>query len=131
MPLMDDMADLLSSGTTSTSISKDYMPTTPDTCLAIYGYGGLAPTHGMAGGPGLALLEEPRIQIVARSLSLQSAHQDARSAYKVLNGLRKRTINGMTYHWVSAIQEPFLLERDTNARFSVACNYEIKKDRST
>jgi hypothetical protein len=131
MPLLDDMTDLLSSGTTSTSISKDYLPTSPDTCLAIYGYGGLAPTHTMVNGPGLSVLEEPRVQIVARSMSLQSAHRDARSVYRVVNGLRKRTINGMTYHWASAIQEPFLLERDANSRFAVACNYEIKKDRST
>ena len=131
MPLLDDISDLLSSGTTSTSISKDYMPTTPDTCLVVYGYGGLAPTHTMVNGPGLSVLEEPRVQIVARSMSLQSAHRDARSAYRVMNGLRKRTINGMTYHWASSIQEPFLLERDANARFSVACNYELKKDRST
>lgn len=125
--LLDDLADVLSTGGMGT-IYKDYMPTTPDTVISIYGAGGQGPTHTMQAPH---ILEEPRVQVMCRAESLQTAHQSARGVYGVLNGLRDRSINGVMYRWVTAIQEPFLIGRDQNARFTVACNYAVKKDRST
>ena len=125
--VLDDLADLLSTGGMGT-IYKDYMPTTPDVVISIYGAGGSTPTHTMKVPH---VLEQPRVQVICRAVSLQSAHDTARGVYGILNGLRSRTINGVLYHWVTATQEPFLLGRDQNARFTVACNYDVKKDRST
>lgn len=125
--MLDDIADYLSTGGMGT-VYKDFMPTTPDTVVTIYGTGGIAPTHTMKAPH---VLEQPRIQVSARSASLLTAHQTAKGAYELLSGLRNRTINGVLYHWVEAVQEPFLLGRDENARFTVACNYDIKKNRST
>lgn len=125
--LLDDLSDYLSSGGMGT-VYKDYLPTTPDTVTTVYGTGGQAPTYTMAAPH---VLEQPRVQIVCRAASLQTAHQNAKGVYELLSGLRNRTINGVVYRWVEAVQEPFTLGRDQNARFTVACNYDIKKDRST
>ena len=125
--VLDDLADVLSTEGMGT-VYKDYMPTSPDTVISIYGTGGLGPTHTMQAPH---VLEEPRVQVLCRAESLQTAHQSARGVYGVLNGLRDRSINGVMYRWVTAIQEPFLIGRDQNARFTVACNYAVKKDRST
>ena len=103
--LLDDLADILSTGGMGT-VYKDYMPTTPDTVISIYGAGGQGPTHTMQAPH---ILEEPRVQVMCRAESLQTAHQSARGVHGVLNGLRDRAVNGLMYRWVTAIQEPFLI----------------------
>ena len=125
--MLDDLATYLASGGLGT-VYKDHLPTTPDTVMAVYGTGGFGPTYTMRAPH---VLEEPRVQVSSRSASLQTAHQNAKSAYELLSGLRNQTINGVLYHWIAAVQEPFLVGRDENARFVVACNYDVKKNRST
>ncbi len=125
--ILDDFADYLSTNGMGT-IYKDYMPTTPDSVITCYTAGGQVPTFTMKAPH---VLEEPRVQIICRSLSLQEAHETARGVYGIMSGVRDQLINGVMYRWISAAQEPFLLGRDQNARFTVACNYDVKKDRST
>lgn len=125
--LLDDIADMLSTGGMGT-VTKDYVPPEPDTVVTVYGTGGVGPTYTMSG---THVLEQPRVQVVCRAVSLQTAHQNAKSCYELLSGVKNRTINNVQYHWIQAVQEPFLLVRDQNARFAVACNYDIKKNRST
>lgn len=125
--ILDDFADYLSVNGMGT-IYKDYMPTMPDSVITCYTAGGQAPTFTMKAPH---VLEEPRVQIICRSLSLQEAHETARGIYGIMSGVRDQLINGVMYRWISAAQEPFLLGRDQNARFTVACNYDVKKDRST
>ena len=125
--LLDDMATLLSTGGMGT-VYKDQTPPTPDTVTAVYGQIGQAPTYTMRNPH---VLEQPRIQVVCRSVSLETAHTNARSAYDLLSGVRNRTINSVLYHWIQASGEPVLIGKDQNARFTVACNYDIKKNRAT
>lgn len=125
--LLDDLADYLSTGGMGT-VYKDYLPPEPDTTIGVFSQLGSAPVHTMRAPH---VLEQPRVQIRCRSDSLQTAHSTARSAYELLNGLRNRTINGVLYHWAEATSDPLLIGRDQNARFTVACNYDVKKDRST
>lgn len=125
--ILDDLADYVSSGGMGTAY-KDYMPTSPDSVVTLYTAGGQEPTFTMKSPH---ILEEPRVQVICRAASLQEAHQTARGIYGLLSGLRNKTLNGVLYHWVHAVQEPFLAGRDQNARFTVACNYDVKKDRST
>lgn len=124
---LDDLADYLSTGGMGT-IYKDFYPDTPDAVISVHSGYGNAPTHTMKNP---RVLEEPKVQVMSRSANLQTAHTNARSAYELLCGLRSKTINGVLYHWVNADSEPVLIGRDQNARFTVACNYSIKKDRST
>jgi hypothetical protein len=125
--LLDDITDYLTTGGMGT-VTKDFLPDAPATVITVYGTGGQAPTYTMAGRH---VMEQPRIQVVCRAESLQTAHQNAKGVYELLSGVRNRTINSVLYHWIEAVQEPFLLGRDGNARFTVACNYDVKKDRST
>lgn len=125
--VLDDIATILSDNGMGVSY-KDYMPTAPDSVVSIYSAGGQGPTHTMQAPH---VLEEPRIQVLCRASSLQEAHTTARGIYTVLTGLRNTDVSGVRYHWIDATQEPFLSVRDQNARFTVACNYTIKKDRST
>lgn len=127
---LDDIADLLTTegmSASSTGIFRDYMPPSPHSVICLYGTGGFRPTYTMEA----SVLEEPSLQILCRAASLQEAHATARGCYTVLNGLKARSVNGVTYHWAAPTQEPVVYARDENDRFIVSCAYTIKKDRST
>lgn len=131
--LLDDLADVLSSGgigTVGTTLFKGLLPPNPPAVTAVFAYGGAPPVWGMAPGPGTSLAERPRAQIVCRDTSLDAAEKQARDAWLLLDGLQ-RTINGVVYHAVYALQSPFQLMRDENNRESVAFNVEIVRKAAT
>lgn len=132
--LLDDVADLLSTGgagTVGTDIWKGATFGTADPSLAILMSGGYESVHTMNSGPGLAPVEQPRVQIVVRSLSEETALRRAQLAFRLLDGLRERTINGVRYMWASAVQPPYALDRDENNRVMVTFNVDIKRGPST
>jgi len=133
MSLLDDLSDYLTSGSTGLSglVFLGRLSDTPADQLAIAETGGMAPVHAMSSGPGNAVLELPRVQIVSRSVSYATAKTRIKVVEGLLDGLRPRTINGTQYHFVSAVQPPFLLEYDANGRPILAQNFEIQKARST
>jgi hypothetical protein len=51
--------------------------------------------------------------------------------YLLLEGLGDRTINGVSYLWFGAVQEPFPMGLDENGRMRMAVNFDITKARST
>lgn len=127
--VLDDLADLASSqghGTVGTDLFKGLLPAQPDACVAILGpYGGAPPVEAMAGAAGRALAERPRVQVVARAPRHDAAHKKARDLWRSLDGLPARSINGVAYLSVFALQTPFHLETDGNGRAVIACNYEV------
>lgn len=130
--LLDDMADLISSGgagTVGTTIFKGLLPDLPDACLAVYESGGFPPVHTMNAGPGTAVVERPRVQVVCRAArdDYQTARTKAHDVMKLLDGLGERAINGTTYKWMIAAQSPFLMGRDENGRVLIAQNFDVVK----
>lgn len=130
--LLSDLSDYLSTGNVgSTDIFCGWVPMSPDTLIAIHETGGLPSVHAMASGPGQAMVEQPRVQIQVRDADYESARLIMHRVHARLDGTRNQTINGVTYHWIEAVQQPFFLHRDENSRFVLACNYQITKGLST
>lgn len=137
--LLDDVADLLSTGgvggvgtTSDWSIFKGKLPDAPEKAVAVYETGGLPSVHAMSTGPGNAAATLPRIQVLVRSPAYSTGRQKAHDAFRLLDGLRERTINGVRYLWIAAVQtEPFPIGRDENDRPLIACNYDVVKEMST
>ena len=137
--LLDDVADLLSTGgigsvgsTASYGIYKAAMPDAPEKAVAVYETGGGPSLHAMSGSAGSAVATRPRVQVVVRSASYSTGRQKAQDAFRLLDGLRDRTVNGVRYMGGAAVQsEPFPIGRDENARHLIACNYEFVKAMST
>ena len=132
--LVDDIADLLSTGglgTVGTNIWKGANFGSADPSIAVLVTGGIASIHTMLSGPGGAAVEQPRVQIVVRSASEETAMRKAQAAFKLLDGLRERTINGVRYMWAAAVQPPFSLERDENNRAHYTFSVDIKRGPST
>ena len=49
----------------------------------------------------------------------------------MLHNVGNRTVNGVRYLWVSAVQSPFLMGRDENNRPLIAVNFDVMKALST
>ena len=133
--LIDDVLDYLSSGgvgNPGTTLFGGFMPDMPDVATAVYETGGLASVHAMNPVAGAAVVEMPRVQVVCRASGYDyaTARATAHSAFKLLDGLPTRSINGTKYLWASAVQSPFLMGRDQAGRVQVACNYDIVKELS-
>ena len=125
--LLDDLSTFLVAQGIATPIQKGSIAESPDTVLALRETGGYPASHVMSVSAGQAILEEPTVQIVARAMAYDTAETLIRSIKTLLDGLRNQTINGVQYHWVSALQPPFLLERDANQRFVLAFNVHVKR----
>lgn len=124
--LLDDLKSYLVAQGIATGIIQlgEFQPT-PDTVLALRETGGFPLEHTMAGA---AIMEEPTVQVVARAMNYQPAETLIRQVYRLLDGLRNKTINSVLYHWVVALQPPFYLDRDDNQRYVLAFNIHIKRE---
>ena len=134
MGLLDDLADVLTSGgvaTTGTTLFKGTMPSTPDELLSLYQTGGPPPVHAMSAGPGTALVERPHVHLIARSARADAALKLARDAYGALDALGPRTINGVPYKSIFAIQDPFYFREDETGRKEFAFNVEVVREPAT
>ena len=125
--LLDDMSDYMMLQGFTFPINKGSFQDTPDTVLALRETGGFPSQHVMASPPNSAVMEEPTVQVLARAPAYDTAEAIVRIAKSMLDGLRDMPINGVLYYWVTALQPPFLLERDANQRFILAFNVHIKR----
>ena len=145
--LADDLAVYLSTNNVGgIGSTTDYsifvgrgLPDYPDKAIGIIETGGLGLVHAFSPSPGAAHLERPRAQILVRSPAYSTGRQKAQDILRLLDGLSARTINGVLYHYVKAMQSPFTLGGDSNrslgpdgnARVLIACNYDVARSLST
>lgn len=108
-----------------------FLPDMPNRAVALFETGGGPPIHTHSSGPGNAVMEQPRVQVVVRSTSYAAGRQAIQRIYESLDGFRPRLLGGVRYHWAAAVQAPFLLERDANQRPVFACNFSFMKELST
>jgi len=123
--LLDEIATFLWTAL-SLTVYKGSMPDTPDEALTVYEYGGFAPVHAMGGAD--HLMRRPRIQIACRGPigDYATPRTTADLAYSAMH-MSSATLSGTAYFRVEAVDEPFPLERDSNDRWIICCNYEIWK----
>lgn len=140
--VMDDIADLLSSGGIATTIYRGFMPEQPAEAIQVLVTGGMAPIRRMSGTAGASavsasaasghtVVEQPTVQIVRRSASLERAMVEMNVIWRMLDGNGDRSINGTRYQWIGAMQQPFPAGRDQSNRSLVSCNFLIAKAVST
>lgn len=129
--LLDDLADLLSSGGVTTTTYKGFLPELPDDALLLSETGGLPPVHAMSGSAGNAVEERPSVQVMRRSPVYNRARAEMNVIVKLLDGFGDRSINGTRYLWIAAKQSPFPLPTDASGRFLQVCNFDIAKALST
>lgn len=106
-----------------TSLFYNFAPDEPNRCCSIIETGGTAPTRVFAGDR--PAWENARIQLTHRSTSSATARADANAAWFILEGVYNESLSSKSYLRISAVQSPFLLERDSRGRVVFACNYDV------
>lgn len=109
--------------TAGTSLFYNFLPDEPGTATAIFETPGMAPTHVFAGN--LPAWENARIQVACRSTSSTRARANANDAWFQLHEVANETLSNRSYLRISAVQSPFLLERDSRGRVVFAANFDV------
>ena len=136
--LLDDTATYLEANSTrltvgstaAGSLTKSFMPESPNTVTTLYETGGLFPLHFFSTSTGTRGYEQPALQAIARSTSYQTARDTIEDVFTVLDnvaGTNLPTATGPLYVRIDAIQSPFLIDRDENDRFRLGVNFNIIK----
>lgn len=133
--LLDDMLDYLSSGgvgTPNVTLFAGALPDESDDAVCVYETGGL-PSVKTLGGTGAAsvAVERPSIEVVSRAVRYQDARLAAHLAFRLLDGMPARLINGVRYQWAETRQNPFPIGRDEAARFLIGFNVDLIKGQTT
>lgn len=106
------------------------LPSDPSLCCALIEYGGEPPlrtqnegaAHSSAQGG-----ERPRFQLLCRATDYETGRSLIQSIWEVLDAIVNEEIVGTFYQRVSAVQQPFLLERDENDRWVFVANFTATK----
>jgi hypothetical protein len=111
--------------TLGTNLFLGRMPDSPDACVALYEYGGSAPDNTMGGG--LPVLQNPSVQIAVREVLYASAESLISLCWGTLEGIIDMSLSGTRYNRVTAIQSPFVLERDSQDRVIFVQNFNVTR----
>lgn len=125
--ILDEIASLLEInglGILGSSLYLGALPDKPDDAVGCYEYGGEAPLHTK--DRRAPVQELPRIQVITRSKSYQSAREKAEEVYRILSGFSGEAGGGY-YGRITALQSPFFLLWDAGGRANIACNYRVRK----
>ena len=139
--ILDDLVDLATSALSTatwaggTNVFAGQLPSTPSTCLAFLGpYGGLPAAWAMSAGVGSGgrpQVERPRVQVLSRAEHYADAEKNAVKVRYALAGRYNALKNGVTYHQIAEVAEPFFLERDAAGRDVFALNLDIVRSPAT
>lgn len=131
MALLEDIAAVIDSNsatfTLGTNLFIGRLPDSPDTCCAIFQYGGEEPLN-MMGGDAMPPIEQPRVQVLVRATGYASAQSTITTIWGYLEAILNENLTGDRYLRVSAVQSPFPLERDAQDRVVFAQNYRVLKE---
>ena len=135
--ILDELATYLATtgvgyttvGGGTADIFKGLAPALPNSALFLFEYPGLPSYKAMQGGVGGAIAELPRVQIVCRGepRDYDTPRTNAKSVHNKLDCLGQKTMTGIDYLWIEALGPPFLLDRDSNERVWIGCNYQVTK----
>ena len=105
------------------SIHTDLLDELPNNCVAVLGFGGLAPTRTMAGA---VAFEYPNVQIQVRNVAPETAESTCYSIYQQLPpAMKGAVINAHTYNYCSISGFPDKLKVDKNERTVYYCEFQI------
>lgn len=136
--LLDDISDYLTSQSGGAIVATSNLfvgrrPPVPDECVTIYETAGPPTIHAFNPLPGQAVVEQPRIQVVARGAAedYAAARTLSHRAFMLLDGFPRRLINGVEYCWGSALGSPALMGYDELNRPLVTFSIDLVKRLST
>jgi hypothetical protein len=118
-----------SQGTLGSTIFLGKMPATPDYCVTLYEYEGMAPMESFGGNP--YDINMPRIQIVVRGArdDYPTARNGARTIKDLLADLTDVTISSTKVLRVASLGSTIPLGLDDKDRPRIAANFQAYVER--
>lgn len=130
MGLIEELATFLDTASTrfalGTNLFLNDLPDIPATATGLFETGGVPPTRTFRPST-KAAWENQRVQVYCRSTSSVKARADVQAVFVAFEGIVNTSLSGTTYLRVSAVQSPFLLERDQGGRVSFAVNFDVMR----
>lgn len=128
--ILDDFGAYIEANTAltlGTDLFLGLMPEEPSDVVALYENSGVPPisTLGSVNRPPIT---RPELQVLVRNGSYSTGRTLADDIWQLLTAVTNATINGNLYHRVEAISSPFVVERDSNRRVLISCNFNTMKD---
>lgn len=111
--------------TLGTNLFLGRLPDTPDTCATLVQTAGTLPTDTF--GTSYPPIETQGLQTIIRAASYATAEALAVDIFKSLAAVENQTLTSTLYLKIEAQQSPFALERDTQERMVMSCNYLVMK----
>lgn len=97
-------------------------PSTPNNCVTIYDNPGDSPVITLQND---VALYKPSVQVVVRNVAYLIGYNLIHSIFLALHGRNNEVWNSTTYCSIVAVNDPFLLEWDSNGRAKFVCNFSI------
>ena len=116
-------------GTLGTNLFLGKMPATPDYCVTIYEYEGMAPLENMGSTP--YSIDMPRIQVVVRGArdDYPTARDGLQAIRVVLASITDTTISGTRVLRVMSLGSILPLGLDDKDRPRLAANFQVHVER--
>lgn len=130
--ILEALGDYLqtnSIGTLGTNIFLGKMPSSPDYCICLYEYEGMAPAESFGGSP--YDIEMPRIQVVVRGArdDYPTARDGAKTIKDLLADLTDVTISSTKVLRVASLGSTIPLGLDDKDRPRIAANFQAYVER--
>lgn len=130
--ILEALGDYLqtnSIGTLGTNIFLGKMPESPDYCVCLYEYEGMAPMQSFGGNP--YDVDMPRIQVVVRGArdDYPTARDGAKSIKDILSDITDVTISSTKVLRVASLGSTIPLGLDDKDRPRIAANFQAYVER--
>ena len=130
--ILEALGDYLqtnSIGTLGTNIFLGKMPASPDYCICLYEYEGMAPKESFGGNP--YDVEMPRIQVVVRGArdDYPTARDGAKTIKDLISDITDVTISSTKVLRVASLGSTIPLGLDDKDRPRIAANFQAYVER--
>lgn len=117
-------------GTLGTDIFVNDLPDKPgypDNLIVFNDTPGFPPDHAMGGPSTNPVFENPTLQVLVQNIYSETASNNCYNVFQELDGLKDQTIDSVVYLLVTALNTPFIIGKDENDRYRVACDFLITR----
>jgi hypothetical protein len=117
-------------GTLGTDIFVNNLPDTPeypDNLVVFNDTAGFGPDHAMGGPSDNPAFENPSVQVLVQNVYSETAINTCYDVFQLLDGLKDQTIDSVVYLLVTALNSPFIIGKDENDRYRVACDFLVTR----
>jgi hypothetical protein len=120
--MLDEVAMLLQQNGIA-NVYKASMPDEPHGAVCLYQYAGSPPGLVHEG----TAWTNPGLQVVSRDTTYPEAYSKIERVLEVLHGRTNTLIGEHKYLRITALQSPFPLGRDSQARHQIAVNFAVAR----